>query len=166
MEDILVQPGFTRRRATRRAVGSALALGAVALALTARPALAGRAWCRTDPVVSIDGTLVDIFVAGPLRAPLVAKGPNQVVVSVPIGVEAFLAIADPGFGKGTDVIFKESSKLRRTQGGIEVKVRVFVPTTERKMPVRVEFAPRIVGILDPDTVDGTANRWVPLKTKL
>ena len=39
-------------------------------ALTVREASASKAWCRTDPVVSIGGYVTDIFVAGPLTAPL------------------------------------------------------------------------------------------------
>jgi hypothetical protein len=53
-----------------------------------------------------------------------------------------------------------------TDNGIEVLVEVFVPATDDEMPVRVEFAPRILGILWPASAEGTANSWVRLRTEL
>ena len=136
----------------------------VAALATATDAAAIRTWCRTDPVVAIDGELADVFVAAPANAPLLVTGPNRIVVKVPPGVRARLVASDVGFGKGEEVTFEESRKLRVTDDGIEVRVEVYVPATDDDMPVRVEFAPRVVGILSPASAEGTANAWVSLQT--
>jgi hypothetical protein len=39
-------------------------------------------------------------------------------------------------------------------------VKVFVPRSDNSMPVRVEFAPRLLGILAPKTALGCAYTWV------
>ena len=156
----------TARQSRRRSVFSALSLVALVLVLAAPGAAAGRGWCRTDPVVSIDGELADVFVEAPLEAPLKVTGPTEIVITVPVGVRAELVLAGPGFGKGEKVSFDESRKLRKTEKGIEVKVAVYVPATDDAMPVRVLFAPHVVGILWPASAEGTANDWVVLTTNL
>ena len=147
----------------------ALALRALLLALLLMPvvadgATATRAWCRTDPVVRIKGDLADVFVAGPLTAPLQVTGPNEIVVTVPRGVKASLVLNDLGFGQGNTVTFKRSRRLRVTRNGMEVRIKVRVPATDGDMPVRVEFAPRVVGVLSPASAEGTANEWITLRT--
>jgi hypothetical protein len=167
MENVpLRRYGFIRHRRPRRPLCSTLVLLAFTFALTVQGAAAGRGWCRTDPIVSIDDRLADVFVAAPPEALLLVTGPNQIVVTVPVGVRASLVIADVGFGKGDVVSFRESSRLRRTKTGIQVVIRVYVPATDPTMPVRVEFARGIVGILAPASAEGTANKWISLKTKL
>ena len=60
----------------------------------------------------------------------------------------------------------ESGDLRATGDGIEVKIRAFVPASDDDMPVRLEFAPRIVGLLDPARADGVANTWITVHTRI
>jgi hypothetical protein len=122
-------------------------------------------WCRTDPVVAIDGELADIFVAAPVEAPTLVTGPNEVVVIVPRGVPARVILNDLGFGKGTETAVEESRALRETEHGIEVVIKVRVPARDDDMPVRVEFAPRVVGILWPESAEGVANEWITLRTE-
>ena len=154
-------------RCTRRAqLCSALALLALSLVLAVPGVGAGRGWCRSDPVVLIDGEVADVFVLAPLDAPLKVTGPTEIVITTPVGVEADLVLAGPGFGQGEEVRFAESRRLRRTATGIEVEVKVYVPATDDAMPVLVEFAPRIVGILWPASAEGTANAWVTLRTSI
>ena len=156
------------RRYTRRAAARLLGLSALALpaGLTVREADAATAWCRTDPIVVINDVIVDIFVSAPLTAPLKVTGPTQVEVTVPVGVKAWTLLTDLGFGRGEVVTYKQSDRLRVRNGVVEVKVRVYVPSRDSSMPVRVEFAPRILGILNPDSAQGTANSWVALTTDL
>jgi hypothetical protein len=143
----------------------ALVLAGLALAL-AGDAAAIRTWCRSDPVVSIDGELADVFVAAPLEAPTLVTGPNEVVVAVPEGVRAAVILNDLGFGRGTVTTVEESKRLRATERGVEVLVEVRVPAKDDAMPVRVEFAPRVVGILSPASAEGTANEWIRLRTHI
>lgn len=148
----------------RFVVSPLIALFALLILIT--PVSAGRSWCRTDPVIQVDGDLADIFVSGPPEAPLLVTGPTEIVVTVPIGVDTRLIVADLGFGKGQVVSFQKSSELHRTPTGIEIEVAIFVPAVDSDMPVRVEFAPRILGVLSPDSAEGTANSWVILKTRI
>lgn len=138
----------------------------IVLALLAGPwvqgASASKAWCRTDPVVVIDGHITDVFVAGPLEALLVATGPTEIVVTVPAGIDAWLLLADVGFGRGVNVSFAESDDLTASRSGVEIDVAVFVPAS-KNIPVRVEVAPRLLGILWPSSAEGTANQWFSLR---
>jgi hypothetical protein len=153
--------------ANRRRFAGILAGAGLLLAAGTRETLAGRTWCRTDPLVIIGGVLADVFVSGPLSAPLKVTGPNRIVVTVPKGVPALLVLNDPiGFGRGNNFRFAESRKLRQTDEGIEIKIEVFVPARSDAMPVRVEFAPRILGLLWPESAAGNANAWVKLRSKL
>ena len=45
-----------------------------------------------------------------------------------------------------------------------MEIEAYVPATDDAMPVRVEFAPRAVGILWPASAEGTANEWITLRT--
>jgi hypothetical protein len=127
-------------------------------------ASASKAWCRTDPLISVDGYLTDVFVAGPLDAVLHVTGPTEIVVTVPVGVDAWLVLADLGFGRGTNLTFEESSSLAKTWDGVEIQVAVYVPASDDAMPIRVEVAPRILGLLWPASAEGTANEWIVMRT--
>lgn len=157
--------GSGRRRSRPGKAAAALILVAVALLVAAPGAGALRSWCRSDPVIRIDGDLADIFVAAPFRAPLRVTGPTEVVVTVPKGVDTRLVLRDPGFGRGVNVAFEHSRRLEVSDRGIEVQVRVLVPADDDTMPVRVEFAPRVVGVLRPASAEGTANHWITLRTR-
>lgn len=156
----------TRRRPGVRGLGAAVLLVVLGFGSITPGAEALRTWCRSDPIVAIDGTLVDIFIDGPLEAPLLVTGRTEVVIRVPPGVRTRFVASDLGFGRLEHVRFAESEDLRVTRRGIQVEVRVFVPARDEAMPIRVEFAPRIVGILNPDRVRGTANEWITLRTLL
>ncbi|MDP9369255.1 MAG: hypothetical protein M3Q03_13435 [Chloroflexota bacterium] len=149
-------------RLTRRSVVLLVAL----VALQVQSASASVRWCRTDPVVTIDGRVADIFVSAPLSAPLKVNGATEIVVTVPVGVSAELVLAGPGFGRGEEVRFAESGALRNGPGGIEVDITVYVPARDDAMPVRVEFADRLVEFLTPARAEGTANAWVTLRVML
>ena len=155
---------FARLRSTPAVVWRALLLAALLIPMLADDAAAGRAWCRTDPLVSIDGELADIFVVGPITALLDVTGPNEIVVTVPEGVRTRLILNDLGFGRGNKVTFKESDRLQVIRSGVEVQVDVRVPARDDDMPIRVEFGPRILGILWPAEAKGTANEWMTLRT--
>lgn len=145
---------------------TALLLVLVGLSVVLAPvAEAGRQWCRSDPVVTIDNHIADIFVSAPLTAPLKVTGPNRIVVLVPEGVPAALVASTIGFGLGEEVSFRESRELRKTRNGTEIAVRVYVPATVN-MPITVEFALDVVGVLAPKLKEGTANTWVTLRATI
>jgi hypothetical protein len=133
---------------------------------------AARAWCRTDPVVVIDGTMADVFVSGPLLAPLIVTGPTKMIIIVPEGVKTQMILSDLGFLHGYDYEFRQSSELQKTRKGVQVRIQVYVPASDSSMPVRVEFSPRVLGLLGlvglskADSAEGTANQWITLDTFL
>ena len=145
---------------------SAAVLALLTLSVAAAPTSAGLGWCRSDPVLLIDGHIVDIWVTGPLLAPLKVTGPNQIVVTTPEGVDSYLILKTIGFGRGEKVTLKTSPELERTAQGVEVEVAVYVPARDSSMPVGIEFAPNIIGLLNPERAYGTANEWVILRTVL
>lgn len=142
----------------------AMAAATAALAHTATPAAAGRGWCRSDPLILIDGELADIFCTAPLSMLLQATGPTKIVVTVPKGVKTHLVLGGIGFGRGEKTTFKKSKRLKKKGGKIDVEIKAMMPA-KNDLPVGLEFAPRLLGILNPDTAEGVANSWVTLKTK-
>ena len=138
----------------------------VSLGLAVPTANAGIGWCRTDPVVVIDGQLADIFVSARFDDLSKVTGPTEIVVGTPVGIDAELAIATAGFGYGEKVTFQESASLQVTTEGIELRIKVRVPARSDAMPIRVEFAPHLVGVLAPVEAEGHANEWIVLRPHL
>jgi len=135
----------------------------LALLLVAAPeANAARTWCRTDPVISINGQIVDVLVLAPNEDLPKITGATRVEVTVPSGVSAKLIATDRGFGFGETVTFSSSDTLRATAQGIDVDVRVYVPASTSTVPIQVQFIPRSKGLVSPASVTGTSNSWVVL----
>lgn len=149
----------------RRSLFSA-ALAVLALMILAMPAAASKGWCRSDPVVLIDDNITDIYIDAPLNAPLLVTGPTELTITVPTGVDTQLIFADLGFGYGYELTFVESRSLRKTVTGVEVQIAVYVPAHDSTMPVKLNLASGLGGLLSPLSAEGTANSWVILKTKL
>jgi hypothetical protein len=117
-------------------------------------------WCRSDPIVVIDGYVVDIQVSVPIDQLLKVTGATEIVIITPVGVEVALATPGVGFGYGEHVTFMESASKRVTGEGMEIRVKVLVPTSDDSVPVLLQVSPGIVGLLAPETNEGVANEWV------
>lgn len=122
-------------------------------------------WCKSDPVVQIGPNIVDIVLTAPADAPFKVTGPNEIVIMVPESVSA-TAVRLVGFGRGEIVSVVHSEELAVTEDGIEVVVQAFVPATDDAMPVSVDFAPNVLGLLAPARAQGVANSWITLETVL
>jgi hypothetical protein len=138
---------------------------AVSLIAPSGTALGRVGWCRSDPVVKIGDAVADIFLSAPANAPLKVTGPNEIVIIIPDTLSGAVLVETPGFGQGEKVSIVQSPDLRVTKDGIEVTIKARVPANDNKMPVKVEFAPRVVGLLAPDRAEGVANDWIVLKTR-
>ena len=123
-------------------------------------ASASYTWCRSDPVVVVDGYTMDVFVSVPLDDLSKVTGATEIVVITPPGTDVALATLGVGFGYGEHVAFEDSPSLSVTSQGMEIRVEVFVPTSDNSVPVNLQVAPRIIGILSPTTDAGHANQWV------
>jgi hypothetical protein len=139
-----------------------LALAAILVAPSGT-AMGSIGWCKSDPAVQIGPNVVDIVLTAPIDAPLKVTGPNQIVVIVPESVSA-VAIRLVGFGRGEIVTIAHSKKLDVTRDGIEVVVQAYVPANDDAMPVTLDFAPNVIGLLAPASAQGFANTWITLET--
>jgi hypothetical protein len=122
---------------SRRAIphGSvAFSLLAVFAAL-AQPLPAHALWCSSDPVVSLNRTVVDITVSIPLAYILYVNGPVRYTIQTPSSVVRKLVVNDVGYnGHGVTVSFTNRV------GGINgnqflTTVKVYVPIDMTKLPV-------------------------------
>lgn len=133
---------------------------------SAAPASASVGWCRSDPVVIVNLTLADVFTSAQIEDLPKVTGATRIVVVTP--VEVFVTLATPGlgFGYGEFVTFEKSNSLKMASSSIPVIVKVFVPSTDSSMPIRIYFAPRIIGLLQPMSAQGYANSWVVLRSPM
>jgi len=134
-----------------------------ALAETSGASASAR-WCRSDPVVVIDGYVVDIQVGVPIDQLLKVTGATEIVITTPPGVDVALATPGIGFGYGEHVTFRESPSKSVTAEGMEIRIKVLVPTSDDSVPVLLQVSPGIVGLLAPETAEGVANQWVAQRT--
>ena len=152
-----------RQRSFVRVVLVALLLGVFGLSLGTSDAGAWRTWCRSDPVVSIDGQLVDISVGIPPDQLFSVTGATQIVVKVPPKVSAELVVNDPAHGYPNEVSFRTSKRLDKTNRGIEVRIEVYVTASDDAMPVEVRVTPQVESLATPVVIEATANEWIVVR---
>lgn len=134
---------FTRARR----LSAATILGPLALLVLTIPALAGVTWCRADPIVRLNGTEVQIWVAVPAEYASLVNGPVDVRIKTPRSVDTELIMTDAGFnGHGETVRFDSMPGAVR-RGAFNTLVEIRVPIDGRTLPlgtvvpVRVEVIP-------------------------
>jgi len=147
-----------------------LALVAVLVLVTS--ASAGRAWCRADPVLMLDGDVVDIQVSSSLAMYRSAAGPIEMVVTVPNNVRANVLLQDFGFGRGYDVEIVRSDAL---DPGVRARVALRAPASDSTLPVTVHGSRvslslsglfgRNFNVLWVDDAKGGANEWIVLDVR-
>jgi len=146
-----------------------LAAATLAFALTlqsAAPAAASIGWCRSDPVMILDLAVADVFVSAQWDDLAKVTGATEVVIVIPSTIRTVVGIPDLGFGYGENVRFEPSNGLKATLSRIELRIKVFVPSSDSSMPILVEFAPRLLGILAPSSAQGHANSWITFNAVL
>jgi hypothetical protein len=155
---------FSRRKFTTFAAGAA---GALIAGAGIESATAGRAWCRFDPVVMIDGQVADMFVGSTLTMLLNSTGPIKMKITIPNESKGLVVLMDLGFGRGYDIEFIKSGDLTKSRRETEVMIDVYAPARDSSLPVSVTFAPRSLGssltdILFGTSAEGNANEWIRL----
>ncbi|MGH9176226.1 MAG: hypothetical protein ACRD1H_17800, partial [Vicinamibacterales bacterium] len=112
----------------RRATASIL-LALAAILVFALPAGATRNWCLRDPIVSLNGQPVQIWIAIPAEYEPAVNGPIEVRIFAPKNVSRKLLYVDDGFnGHGEDVRLEDDSNLRKYgDGSFDAIVRVKAP---------------------------------------
>ncbi len=128
------------RRFTLSLLFSVLAVLALAL-----PVQAGWGWCMADPIVTLDGTQVQVLVAIPEEAAPLVNGPIDVEITTPRGTAREIVFLDAGFnGHGERVAFLDGGV--RVAGSVgesggtsfSTKIRVTLPLSQATtIPVEV-----------------------------
>ena len=117
----------------KRLAGS-MTLALVALVLLVAPVSAGRQWCAKDPVVSLNGTAVQILVAVPEEYLPAVNGPIDVRIALPNEVAREVVFLDAGFnGHGETVSFQTAGGTVAADGSFDVGLRVRVPVDEQTL---------------------------------
>lgn len=129
------------------------------------PADAAVKWCKSDPIVALDGTHVQILVAIPEDYQSLVNGPIAVEVGTPSSVERELILTDAGFnGYGEVVHFTDLfslSSIIQINNTFTTRIRVQVPI-DRSSLAETDVIPTEVTII-PDNapavvVSGTTDR--------
>jgi hypothetical protein len=123
-------------------------------------------WCRSDPVLQIDDSLADVFVSIPIESVPQVTGPTQFIITTPVGIDSAVLLTTVGFGHGETATIQQSPALKVINGWIQLRIKAYVPATSGTIPVIVEFAPRVVGILAPASAKGMTNQWITLTTSI
>lgn len=126
---------------------------------------AGRLWCSSDPVVTLDHRLVSISVAIPLESVPLVTGPTGIDIKAPPSVDGALVVNDVGFmGHGTVLTFRNGAGAE-SDDAFAVEVRVSVPVDEstaapsEPVPMQVTIlVDNALPVTATGTVDGTVIR--------
>lgn len=147
-----------------RRLATSFLVGLLALMCFVTPAAAGRVWCRADPVIKVDGQIVDILVSSYNEMRTAQTGPIVIVITLPPGTSADVLATDDGFGAGYAITIQQSNSMKKTTSTTSIQVAVFAPATSSALPVAVEVTPRSVGSVHAAFAEGRANRWVTVTT--
>lgn len=154
---------LTRRHALKMFGG--LALAAVPALAVAEDALAGITWCRTDPVVTLNGKKFHIYVLSTKEMFTSRTGPTEIIVKYPQGVNATGSLLpnDNGFGLGYNLNLQSTSGLTYTSSSFQVRIAVRVGANNSALPVRMEANRASDGKL-VGTAQAYANNWFESNT--
>jgi len=118
----------------------------------AAPASAGMAWCKSDPVVTLNNAIVDVSVAIPLEYVPLVNGPVQYEIQTPVSTKRQVIVNDVGYnGHGSEVIFKDGSGTVK-DGQIPTTVRVYIPIDKGRLAPGEVVPAELTVIADDVTV--------------
>jgi hypothetical protein len=106
----------TRTAPSTRSRWAALAFALLALLLLAAPVEAGRRWCARDPIVRVNGTQLQIWVAIPEQYLPFVNGPIRTTVLTPAGVTREVVYLDEGFNGYGEVVTWGDLRASRCRG--------------------------------------------------
>ena len=112
----------------------------IAMLLVVSPASAGRRWCARDPIVSLNGNVVQVWVAIPEEYVPLVSGPIEVEFKTPKGMSRSVVLTDDGFNGFSEVVtFSDDpeSKFNAT-GAFSVKIRVSVPIDVSRSDTKIK----------------------------
>lgn len=154
----------SKRLSRRTLIGRVLP--AVAVAVAGGAALgrgqgveAGITWCRTDPIITVNGKKFHVYVLSTQAMFTQRTGPTEIIVKYPQGTTATgqLLPNDNGFGLGYNLNLQPTSGLSKDGTRFQIKVAVRVGANDSNLPVRME-ARRTDGSLLASK-EAKANNW-------
>lgn len=149
------------RRHMLRMIGAAAVVAVPALGV-AQSASAGRAWCRVDPLFTIDGYHFDIALSADEAMLASASGLRQITLRIPKGSVAELIFQDQGFGYGYTYKIIDDRRQSSIQNFSSVGVEVVAPAKDSTIPMGVTLMSidKTATMANTTTVYGTANSTV------
>ncbi|MEX2314822.1 MAG: hypothetical protein WD628_03825 [Thermomicrobiales bacterium] len=121
-----------------RRTTTAVMLAMTAMLVFALPASATRNWCMRDPIVELNGSTVQIWVAIPEEYERYVNGPIRVTILTPTSVDRELVFVDEGFnGYGEKITWADLKQCAllllckpvkvAKDGSFDVEVSAVVP---------------------------------------
>ncbi|MDQ3703856.1 MAG: hypothetical protein M3437_01290, partial [Chloroflexota bacterium] len=119
-------------------------------------------WCKADPVVRLNGTLVDVQIAIPPEYQLLVNGPTRFEIQTPRSVIRALYLSDPGFNlQGIQVDFVTNQALKVEGQQFQTRIKVTVPIDTTQLPPGAVVAAELTVLphnqLQPVVVMGTSD---------
>ncbi len=123
------------KQLTSRKMFLALALGMLAVLVLASPAMAARSWCAKDPIVLLNGTPVQMWIAIDEQYVPYVNGPIDVKVYTPGSVEREVVFLDEGFnGYGETVTWGTIDYATvASDGSFNARVNAIVPVDKQAL---------------------------------
>lgn len=116
---------------TRRII--AVLLLVLVVVMPVSPARAGWTWCPGDPIVLLDGKVVDITVAIPPEYVPLVNGPTYFEIRTPPQVARELVLADLGYnGHGNEIVFMDGGESHEPPY-FRADIKVRVPIDESRL---------------------------------
>jgi hypothetical protein len=149
-----------------RAVAAALVILVSMVSLAIDPAAAYETWCADDPVVAIEGRLLDIQVQMPVSS-VASMRSTTLTVIIPQNAAGHVVVDDiSAFPMKTTVVARGPKWGRAGPVPVTIVVEVTAATS---YPIRVTATPLLnlaTVLTAPETAAGTANTRIELKLAL
>ena len=112
-----------------------LSLAMLAVLVLTMPAAAGRKWCAKDPIVSLNGHEMQLWVGIPVEYETLVTGAVDIRINLPAGVTPKTLFFDTGFnGFGEKITYGSlpNGKLY-ANGAFDIQIQVKLPINTKKM---------------------------------
>lgn len=127
----------------------------------AQPASADVLWCKNDPLISIDGAIVDLSTSIPLKYVPLVNGPIRYEIKTPKTTSRKVILNDLGYNlHGSEVIFTDGNGTVN-DGEVPVAVHVSIPIDKSHLAPGEVVPTELTIIVDNLTimsVQGTTNK--------
>jgi hypothetical protein len=144
-----------------RRVGSVVPTILLILLVNSQIVEAGRLWCSTDPVVTVDHRVVELSLAIPLEFLPRVDGPTLIEITAPAAVDRQLVFNDVGFGHGSIVTFTDGGAAKDDTIPVTITASVSIDTSGLPPGTSIPLElTAMVDSVDIETALGTTDRTV------